>query len=298
MTRNAVAFFSDRAMLPGLHVALLSMCQTNERLDADTFVFSDGLRGSDIDLLHETWAMGSASRLIVRPFKPNALGNALHGNATAWGRVFLGDLLPDYDRCVYLDCDLIVNAGLKPLFNLLTQQVLLAADCTGDRKWSLDKDLFIAAGISLDGSCFNSGVLALNLAFWRSSDVFDHCKAVAEQFKGRFASADQALLNVALHDQVIAFGDKYNSPLYPMTVPPSPLEERIYHFVGSPKPWDMFGSSLHRSFQLWRDVFGRTAIANHCLLRYLKMRRIIRTSRQLFKAWSAQRTKSNHDAPR
>lgn len=41
--KKAVAFFTDRAMLPGLHAALVSFLDNNWEIDSDIFVFSDGL---------------------------------------------------------------------------------------------------------------------------------------------------------------------------------------------------------------------------------------------------------------
>ncbi len=233
--KNAVAFFTDRAMLPGLHAALISLLDSNPNLEADTYVFSDGLSKSDETRLIETWTTGEPTRALnIRKYSPKAIGNTLHGNATAYGRLYLGDLLPNYDRCIYLDCDIVVNASLQDLIYLLPPDGLLAADCTGDRNWSLDRQLFIDTGIGLDGPCFNSGILAINLNTWRSSNALGKCRDIASQFTGRFASADQALLNVAFHDRVISFGSQYNHPLYPSTDLPKSLDNHIYHFVGSP----------------------------------------------------------------
>jgi len=286
MTKSAVAFFTDRAMIPGLHAALLSMAKTNEELNADVFVFANGLTKNDTLLLQKTWSTGNSKRkLFVPQFKPTPLGNTLHGNSTVWGRLFLGELLPTHQKCVYLDCDLLVNASLQPLFDLLTDEVLIAADCWVDREWSLDKDLFVDAGMSLKEKGFNSGVLALNLELWRASGAFEHCLKIAERFAGRFASADQALLNVAFGDRVVGFGMKYNTPLLPYRAPPpAELGENFYHFVGSPKPWDLFGSTLHKSFGLWQSIYLQTAIAGSAW-RYLSLQRIVKTSKQVLQAW-------------
>lgn len=282
MTKNAIAFFTDRAMLPGLHTALSSLLASNPCLNADVFIFSDGLSTKDVAHLMETWATAKPDRpLTIRKFSPKALGNTLHGNATAYGRLFLGDLLPDYNRCAYLDCDIIVNASLQDLIDLLPDGVLLSADCTDDRRRSLDKQLFIDAGLDLDGSCFNSGVLVINLDIWRTSNAIGRCHDVAARFEGKFKSADQALLNVAFHEQVYPFGIQYNFPLYTSTESPRSLDNKIYHFVGSPKPWDLFGSKLHNSHSVWRKFYLDSAIGGSSTVSYLSARRIIRTLPQL-----------------
>ncbi len=144
-------------------------------------------------------------------FYASGPGNTLHGNSTAYGRLYLAQLLSGYRRCVYLDCDLIINTSLDPLFRWPLGGALLAGDCTGDRVSSLDKNLFVNAGMRMEGSCFNSGVLVLDLDEWRNSGASELCEATARKFAGQFASADQALLNVAFHDRVVSFGSKFNT---------------------------------------------------------------------------------------
>ncbi len=279
-------------MLPGLHAAMVSMLDSNHDLEADTFVFSDGLSEKDEEHLKETWSKAETNlRLLVQRYSPKALGKTLHGNSTAYGRLYLGDLLPSYERCIYLDCDVVVNTSLTSLFDFVNDNVLVAADCTGDRKTSLDKQLFIESGIGLEGSCFNSGVLALNLGSWRRCNAIEKCKETAKKFAGRFASADQSLLNITFHDEVAPFGRKYNTPLYPSTERPSPTADCIYHFVGSPKPWDLFGSRLHNSYSIWQTFWTRSAIGGRSVLPYLSFRRTSRTSLQLLRAWKQRITR-------
>lgn len=290
--QNAIAFFTDRTMLPGLHAAIVSMLSSNLKLNADIFVFSDGLTEDDKKLLEKTWSVAGAGQpLNIRQYSPQALGKKLHGNSTAYGRLYLGDLLPEYDRCIYLDCDLIINTSLVALFDYLPSDALMAADCAGNRKWSLDSQLFVDSGIGLEGSYFNSGVLVLNLEIWRSSNAIERCHEIASRFAPQFAAADQSLLNVAFHDKVVPFGEKYNTPLYPLTKMPSSLNDSIYHFVGSPKPWDLFGSQLHNSYAVWKTYFVQSAIGEKSLIPYRSLRRITQTSRPMFRAWRSQMTK-------
>ncbi len=118
MSKNAIAFFTDRAMLPGLHAAITSMLASNQKLEADTFIFANGLNKQDEMLISQTWAhMNPAGRLHIKNFKPRALGGGLHGNVMPYGRLYLGELLPDYDCCIYLDCDLIINTSLQTLLD-------------------------------------------------------------------------------------------------------------------------------------------------------------------------------------
>lgn len=276
-------------MLPGLHAALVSLARSNPDLPADVFVFGDKVRGRDKTDLHTTWrTTGNTARLHIEDYSPVAIGNSLHGSATAYGRCYLGELLPDVRACIYLDCDLIINSNLTPLFDRVDADVLLLADCEEWCKDSLDWDLYQQAGLSADSKCFNSGVLAFNLDAWRRG-ALERCRAVALQYPGQFRSADQAMLNVAFHAEVAAFGSTFNTPLYPTSPSPSQLESKIYHFVGSPKPWDPGGRNVHNSADIWHAYFLATAIGKKPLWRYWNARRITRTSRQVWSNWLKNR---------
>src|SRR5690606_18859671 len=72
--------------------------------------------------------------------------NALHGNTTTYGRLFLADLLPNDEKVLYLDTDLIIQKDISDIFDKMTNEFILYADGTGTKNYSLDKNLFIKAG--------------------------------------------------------------------------------------------------------------------------------------------------------
>jgi lipopolysaccharide biosynthesis glycosyltransferase len=82
-----------------------------------------------------------------------------------------------------------------------------------------------------------------------------------------------------------------------------PVPERgIYHFVGSPKPWDLFGEFFHSYSHIWNEASGgialrfmqRRAYADFRSWRRLPRiiggyRRILRQRYKLFQAERARR---------
>lgn len=285
-----VAFFSDTHMLPGLHVTLLSLLDslTVERShQVEIFIFLDHVSSTEKENLRRTYLKNpKESTLHLRECAPKAPpgGHALHGSVTSYGKLKLPDLLPKYQRCVFLDCDLIVNRCICDLFDLFDGENILLADGKQKRKHSLDKELFKKANLDLEGKFFNSGVLGIDLELWRKRDVTSLCNETAKMYTGMFKGADQPLLNTALHSSFKAVGEEFNTTLYPNFPRVDNLEARIYHFVGSPKPWDFLGSIASNHFAMWRNVYDRTAIANRSPLRYSSMKRSIRISKQLIRA--------------
>jgi len=290
-----VAFFSDTRALPGLHVTiatLLKSLRPGEGGEIALHIFLDNVSSSERNLLKATHKRNAqGTELHFHNFTPSAPtgGNSLHGNNTAYGRLYLPYLLSEYDKCIYLDCDLFVNRSIVGLFDEFDEQNVLIVDGVGIRSQSLENKLFKEANLDMNGFCFNSGVMGINLKLWRERDVSRICNNTAELYKGLFLSADQALLNTALHDSFKSVGGKWNTHLYPSSPQISALDERIYHFVGSPKPWDFLGSRLTSNYELWRTQYIDTAAGNVWHLKYTSIQRSLRISMQTVRAWQARK---------
>ncbi|MES2937413.1 MAG: glycosyltransferase [Pseudomonadota bacterium] len=277
-----VALFCDTKMLPGLHVTLASLLQALEpgrESELEVHLFLDKVGARDRLLLQQTFEQGARGAcLVLHEFSPPAPdgGNTLHGNTTTYGRLHLHTLLAGHDRCVYLDSDLVVNRSVLDLFAAFDGTAVLLADGTGRRDDSVDTELFRAAGIDVTGPYFNAGILGIDLALWRRRGISQACEETARKYAGMFRSADQALLNTVLHDGFKPVGTDWNFPLYPSTPELPRLEARIYHFVGSPKPWDPFGRSVVRNHPLWMAAYRKTAIGGRSYLRYASLGRSVR----------------------
>lgn len=294
MNTNAVALFSDTQMLPGLHVtvwSLLNALEPEERAKFDLHIFLDGVSSSEKNLIRSTCEQnGDYQRVHIHDFAPKAPpgGNALHGNQTAYGRLFLATLLNEYEKCIYLDSDLVVNRSVVELFDQFDGlSVILVAD-TGARYYSVDRALFNAAQLPLDGPYFNTGVLGIDLDLWRKRGVTDACFVVAKKFKGLSKSADQGLLNTVLFDSFKEVGRCWNWPMAWNSEPLTKLEKKIYHFVASPKPWDLGGKQLHPNYQVWFQIYRKTAIGEVPHLNYSTMKRKFLISKSLFRAWKTK----------
>ncbi len=290
---NSIAFFTDNAMLPGLHVALLSMLESlPPNANAQIIVFVEGVSDLERQRLHQTHAIeprGTRIQCVDYVSKSPEGANALHGNRSTYGRIYLAELLPDSEQCIYLDCDLVIRRNVLELLSRFDGKHTIYVDGQLSRQHVLEKELFELAGLDMNGQCFNAGVMALDLRLWRLRDRSTACAQAALKYSGRFKSADQALLNVVFHDDFCGVGDEINTALYPSSPALDEPGNRIYHFVGAPKPWDLFGSHLHQNYALWKEIYLRTAIGGVVPWHYASLSRTLRISRSLMKAWQAKR---------
>ncbi|MDD3288182.1 MAG: glycosyltransferase [Alphaproteobacteria bacterium] len=167
-------------------------------------------------------------------------------NSTApYWRLWLPDYLPELDRVIYLDCDLIVRRDLMELwsFDLGTQFVAACRDPIG----------FDVPGLAQDcgGDYFNTGVLLINLAQWRKEQISAKALAVAADFEAQnysYQFHEQSPLNKAINGRwtVISPTWNYNDDICNkaayFNLDANDLAQisedpAIYHFRTNKKPW-------------------------------------------------------------
>lgn len=127
---------------------------------------------------------------------PHLTDEGVHVTAAAYYRLFLGDLLPDIDKVLYLDCDMIVKGDLMQLYNTDISDCPIAA-VTDIEEGVKD---YCRLGYPQGHGYFNSGMELINLDYWRTN----HCKEafmhVIEQQPERIIAHDQDVMNIVFHD--------------------------------------------------------------------------------------------------
>ncbi|WP_018479270.1 glycosyltransferase family 8 protein [Pontibacter roseus] len=182
---------------------------------------------------------------------------SLHGDWTAYGRLLLGDLVPE-DQILYLDSDLLVEVDVLEIANFDFTGHVLAAVGGGTFEYSLGQDFYInTIGIPPTAAYFNSGVLLLNLAVWRQQGTRDLCFDLAKQYLTVLPSHDESLLNMVCAGNFAKLPASFNCQWEAAHPKPRVAEKMILHFIGSPKPWDPFGSYLHNGYRLWHQYAER-----------------------------------------
>lgn len=131
-------------------------------------------------------------------------------NVTSYLRLAMGELFPDLDRLIYLDCDIIVRKSLSPLWNAgLAGYVLGAVEDQGfGEKMDIEKGLL---GVS---RYFNSGVLLVDLDRWRRERCGERCLEFARTNTLPTIWHDQTILNAVFKDQVLFLGQEWNMMAY------------------------------------------------------------------------------------
>lgn len=183
-----------------------------------------------------------------------------HFTIETWFRLLLPEILPDYDKVLYLDSDLVVNADIAELYNTNIDKYLLAACHDADtaglyngfepkKKNYMDNILKIAKPYDY----FQAGVILFNLAEFRKQLKTDETLKFAASYEWELL--DQDVLNYLAQDKVkfvdmawnvmydwnyirikkiVSCAPKYLQDEY-MTAHANP---KIIHYAGPDKPWN------------------------------------------------------------
>jgi len=167
-----------------------------------------------------------------------------------WYRVFLPQLVPHEPKVLYLDCDTLVVDCLDPIWETgLEKSAIAAVTNPIGRSKSNETPWPLVCGLSSGDDYFNSGVMLMNLDYFRSHDitrrVVEHGLANADWVK----FGDQDSLVVVLHDARVSLHPRWNLlRLIIMTgdarklfgqvaVSEAIRRPAIIHFEGTTKPW-------------------------------------------------------------
>ena len=200
-------------------------------------------------------------------------------NAAAYLRLFIPQLLREqYKRVIYLDCDLIIRSSLSDLWNIpFDGDAILAVQ----DYWIpyVSSDLGIEKhhelGIPPNSKYFNTGVLVINLPYWREQKVRKQVFNYLVVYKDYRNFNDQEGLNVVLSSKWKSLALSWNVPHIADSTAwrsrlalmnDTPLKEaikratlklpehaHIIHYASASKPWKR--TSHYPLQHLWYRYF-------------------------------------------
>ncbi len=170
-------------------------------------------------------------------------------------RIGLPNYLPEYDKCLYLDTDVIVKTDIRELFAVDLEGYYMAgvpavAGVIGDEKSQRYNALRL--GIPSMKSYVNAGVLLFHLQKMRADHIQEKLYALIGT---PFDLQDQDILNKVCFGHIKLLGYRYNvSPKYfnwnenefgefhsADEVREGREKPAIIHYIGDDKPWEDVG---------------------------------------------------------
>jgi lipopolysaccharide biosynthesis glycosyltransferase/tetratricopeptide (TPR) repeat protein len=172
-----------------------------------------------------------------------------HTTISTMDRLYLPEILPDVDKVVYLDIDLIVQGDIAELYDVDIASSGIAGRSSINPFWKTQlnvvesniarltaataTELRRAASVSTDllARCFNAGVLVVSLERMRRHNLTEQSTRLAVDFQMN----DQEILNYYSAGHFSDLGRDWNAFPYQERIDPEKV--KIIHWAGGAKPW-------------------------------------------------------------
>lgn len=158
-------------------------------------------------------------------------------------RFFIADVARDYQKAIYIDSDCIIARDIAPLleYSLVTP----VAAFPETHLELADNNTF------KDASYFNSGVMVLDLRWWRSQRISGKLMKTASTLTDWTGNTDQDVLNVVFRNNwtPLPMSFNYLINVYPNIEMKDPL---VVHWAGKQKPW-LSNCPDNKWKQLWKQ---------------------------------------------
>lgn len=262
---KAIACAADAGYVPHCATMLASLVSHPGPWDVH-FLHDDSVSASDLEKLASVVPAerGTFTAHLIESSTLTGLPRLREVSVAMWLRVFLPDLLKQYRRVLYLDCDILVITDPSELWELdIGNAGLAAVNCllpAAFRDWP--------ARIGVDPNrYFNSGVLFMNLDIWRQESLGEKILAFGRDRASELRWPDQDALNVVFKDRWFTLHARYNAqnafwfmPEAMRLFPSGQMREAtakpvIVHFEGPHlvKPWHRFSKNPYRiHYRKWR----------------------------------------------
>lgn len=207
-----ILFCIDKNYLMPLCVTLASIYENNKETHITTHVIGKGLEDSHKAIAkdlsnkyHQEIFFYSIDKTLLETMP------TVHGYLTnaAYIRLFVSNILPNnINKILYLDSDIIINDRMDDIWNTNIEGYACAVV---KDSYTYNISHFNRLQYPMSKGYFNSGVMLINLKYWREHKVMEQAVSFAENHKERICFEDQDILNYLFQDSKIHLPLKFNS---------------------------------------------------------------------------------------
>ncbi|MBR3893962.1 MAG: glycosyltransferase family 8 protein [Clostridia bacterium] len=235
-----IFFSTDDNYIPFLDVAILSLIENASKdYQYRIIVLHTGLLSENVLLVKANERPGFCIEFIdishdLAKIK-DRFKNVYHFSIVTYYRLFIASLFPQYDKVIYLDCDLVVLGDVSELYHVdLGDNILGAApeEFVQNTK-EFRQYAEVALGVDPDGYV-NAGVLLMNLAAFRKNNIEDKFVRLITEHDFDLLDPDQAYLNYLCLGKILVLPNGWNKEPMPLLCEG---RKNIVHYALYKKPW-------------------------------------------------------------
>ncbi len=171
---------------------------------------------------------------LVEPLK-GTLPDVFYYSLAAYYRLFIETAFPEYEKAIYLDCDVILLTDIAKLYDVDVEGYLVGAvyEQNTDRDPKFTNYVTDIIGIPYY-TYFNSGVMLMNLKEFRKFGVRDRFLNMLTTYNFDCLAPDQEYINVICSGRVKYLPNGWNKHSFP-----DPVEGdlNLCHYALAHKPW-------------------------------------------------------------
>lgn len=187
-------------------ITIVSILENNTDTSCCVYVLTDSLNNHNLKLFSylENYYRQQIRVTVIPQDTFNNLKVRSRYPKSMYYRFLLPDIIDD-DRVLYLDCDIIIRKSLAGFYNTSLTDLAAAVveDAQGD-------DTLLHNRIKYSGTYFNSGVMLINLDYWRKYNIKDKLIEFIQKNPDRCYYPDQDALNIVLEGRVFYVDYTYN----------------------------------------------------------------------------------------
>ena len=236
-----VFFATDNNYLPFLAVTLESILENSSRdYDYKIYVLHSGVCDKYREAIERYSREGFSVSFVDVTERLKEIAEHLHMRdyytCTTYFRIFIAEMFPQFDKALYLDCDLVALGDISALYGYeLGDNLIGGAPCEGVNSFEVYKK-YVREVDGLDPDYFfNAGVILMNLKAFREEGFYENFAKLLKEYKFSLIQ-DEDYLNVLCQDRVLRLPRAWNkTPVAPDILPREDL--RIVHYLMTWKPW-------------------------------------------------------------
>ncbi|MDR0546858.1 MAG: glycosyltransferase family 8 protein [Dysgonamonadaceae bacterium] len=201
-------------------VAIASVCRNNKGTHISFHIITDGLSEKNKRNIQKVIS-GYAQKIIFYSIDSTVLKNCpIHStvrncdtNIAVYFRLLIPLLLPEtIEKVLYLDCDLVVRKNLSELWKIDIGNNPIGAVKEYDYFDGIIADTEMLKKLNFDPTkgYFNSGVLLMNLPYWREHDLSNKLINFIDTYSESIRYWDQDAINVVLSGNIKPLPPRFN----------------------------------------------------------------------------------------
>lgn len=259
-----IVFACNELYIPALSVAIASIKAHAGNYYYDLYIFT---REPDSQLWEQLLQLADANFNItvrdIASYLPGVVDQAYlleHFTADIYYRIFMPEIV-DYDKILYLDCDLVANEDIANLYNEDLDGYILGAIRNNKADTDYHRRLLGNLPEHMRDKYYNSGVLLINCTEFIEYGVKQACMDMISSGK-KYLCPDQDMLNIACHDHIKDIPYKWNFQWHFFTYENYKYFDKrelavyaenfakpaIIHFSSPKKPWNTNDGHFAKTF--------------------------------------------------